>query len=53
MNRVQNSESTIPTIKKEDKHKHVALANTMPATVSAKPTKSTQIDEVMKLPTYR
>lgn len=41
----QNSEPTTPTLKREGKHKLVALANAMPATVSPKPAKPTQIGE--------
>ena len=41
----RNSEPTTPTIKKEGKYKLVALANAMPATVSPKATKPTQIGE--------
>ena len=41
----RNSEPTTPTLKREGKHKLVALANAMPATVSPKPAKPTQIGE--------
>lgn len=41
----RNSEPTTPTLKREGKHKLVALTNAMPATVSPKPAKPTQIGE--------